>query len=242
MAQLVYLDETELRPAGKKRAKPTHLKMVALVVDEGSIRTMGERMEAVMDKNFDWPPGDFEFHGRDIWHGNGYWGEKSHEEKLQVLEDLIAIVAEIDCFVAHSTIDLAKLHEKYDGKVDGNAYLLALQFVLEKIDAYQSSSALRVVVADEKHEQELRAARMVGRMQRFGAGEVPGRKLKTIIDNLHFVDSKASYGVQLADIVAYILERRALAAKEHPNAQAALERMGSSIWAKVRTYREPWPR
>lgn len=215
MAQLVYIDETELRLARNHKAKPEHLIMVALAVEESSVMTMAERMEAVRVKSFDQLPDEFEFHGYDIWHGNGFWSDKSHEEKLAVFEDLIQIVTDLDCFVAHSTIDLVKLHERHQGAADGNAYRLALQFLLEKVDTYQSETALRVVVADEKHEEEFRAARMLGTMQQFGSGEVPGRRLTTIIDNLHFVDSKASYGVQLADVVAYVMARQRLAANGH---------------------------
>lgn len=46
-------------------------------------------------------------------------------------------------------------------------------------------------------------------MQDWGwGGEVPGRQLKTITDSLHFVSSHDSAGVQMADLVAYVIQRR----------------------------------
>ena len=64
---------------------------------------------------------------------------------------------------------------------------------------------------------------MVAEMQEWEGGEVPGRQLRTIIDTLHFVSSHDSAGVQMADLVAYIIQRRR-SAEGHPDVQAALNR------------------
>jgi len=50
--------------------------------------------------------------------------------------------------------------------------------------------------------------RMVGDMQEWGYAEVPGRRKPTsIIDSLHFVSSRVSPGVEMADLIAYVLHR-----------------------------------
>lgn len=241
MAELVYVDETEMRPIKKRPA--THLMLVAVVIDDTSVRAMAEQMEDLRRRSRPAPTAkDFEFHGQDLWHQTGPWIGKSEVEVIEIFDGLIGILEGLKCFVAHSTIDLDKLHERHSGMADENAYRLALQFLLEKVDAYPSYRASRIVIVDEKHEEKFRAIRMVGNMQKFGSGEVPGRKLTTVIDNVHFIDSAASPGVQLADVVAFIMQRRRLRRVEHPNAQAALDRWSTVITERTTTWREPWPR
>ncbi|MFE0739152.1 DUF3800 domain-containing protein, partial [Streptomyces sp. NPDC058855] len=75
----------------------------------------------------------------------------------------------------------------------------------------------------------------------WGGGQVPGVKLKTVIDSMHFVSSHASPGVQLADLVAYALQRRWNKWDSHPEAQAAIGRITDVINSHMGTWREPWP-
>jgi hypothetical protein len=87
-----------------------------------------------------------------------------------------------------------------------------------------------------------RSDRVVADTQQWGTGEVPSRPLATIIDSLHFVRSHASPGVQIADLAAYVIERRRPTPTEpHPDADAAMARMGSLVWDHTRTWRQTWP-
>lgn len=70
---------------------------------------------------------------------------------------------------------------------------------------------------------------------------VPGRKLTKIIDCLHFVDSRHSPGVQLADLAAFVLGRRRVAVEPNPDAEAAMRRLPEMVWARTCTWREAWP-
>ena len=58
------------------------------------------------------------------------------------------------------------LSRRYAGYADPNAYLLALQFLAEKADAY--GSGLKVLIADEAKEHQLRAIKMVSDLQDWG--------------------------------------------------------------------------
>lgn len=82
---------------------------------------------------------------------------------------------------------------------------------------------------------------MVADMQQWGGGEVPGRALRSIIDSLHFVRSNASPGVQLADLVAYVLQRARRMREGHPDAEAAIHRLADVVNNHTVTWREPWP-
>lgn len=188
-----------------------------------------------------WIPADFEFHANEIWNARGPWAGKEPPALLAALEDLVAVVDELDLAVVHASIDKARLHARHGGAYDGNAYLLALQFLLEKLDRWRTNQALRIIIADEAKEHELRAVKMVREMQTWAAGAVPGRRLVSVIDSMHFVDSKDSAGVQLADVVAFILHRRTLATQGHPDANAAVARMANIISDHTPTWRAPWP-
>ena len=211
---------------------------MAAIIDESKVQELRASLEQVAWKYLGWLPDDFEFHGNEIWQGSGYWKGMPPSRLLEVYEDVIDILDVRDVDIGHSSIDKARLTARYDGHTDENAYRLALQFLLEKVDGLGSSR--KVLVADESKEQELRAIKMVSDLQKWGAGEVPGRPLSTIIDSLHFVSSRASPGVQMADVVAYALQR-ARRREPHRDARKALRRIATKISDHTRTWRDPWP-
>lgn len=237
VAKFVYIDETG--SSGRAAKRQPYLTVAAAIVDETMVQQLRAGLQSVASDHLEWVPVEFEFHGHEIWGGNGYWTSKAYDELIAAYEAAMAMLDVCDIDIAHASIDKAALHTRYNGGADDNAYRLALQFLLEKVDAYGSS--LKILVADEAKEQEVRAVKMVQGMQNWSwGGEVPGRQLKTIIDSLHFVSSHDSAGVQMADLVAFVLQRRRRK-EAHPNAQAAMNRLSSLVDAHTRTWRQPWP-
>jgi len=236
MATFVYIDETG--PVGTSLDRQPQLRLAAVLVPEEQVMPLAERLRELAFKHLGWLPADFEWHGQELWNGTGCWEGKTPPELLATYGDTIHLLDELDLKVAHATINKPELAAKYNGQADGNAYRLALQFLLEKLDRL---SGLKVIVADEAKEEMVYAQKMLMGMQQWQwAGEVPGRQLSTIIDSLHFVRSDASPGVQLADLVAYLLQKAPRGAK-HPDAQAALDTMMGTIRDRLCTWREPWP-
>ncbi|MCP4303562.1 MAG: DUF3800 domain-containing protein [bacterium] len=237
MARLVYIDET-----GAPRGNLTnhrYLQIVAAIVDEEHVRGLGESLQQTAMNHLGWFPAGFEFHGNQLWNGNGEWDGKAPTELLAAYEDVIGLIDQHCISIAHSTIDRQRLHDKYHGGFDGSAYRLGLQFLLEKVNQL---SGLKVLVADESKEQEVEAKDMVARLQEWGGGEVPGRQVTSIIDSLHFVQSHESPGVQIADMAAYLLHRVRLTATEHhPDVLASRQRMLNVINSNTETYRMTWP-
>jgi uncharacterized protein DUF3800 len=237
VARLVYIDETG--SVGKGANKQPLLTLAAVLVDEGNVQPLLRAFQQAARDHLGWLPSDFEFHGNEVWSGTGYWKEKTYDERIAVYEQAIAVLETLDIDVSHASIHKQRLHARYNGAADGNTYLLALQFLLEKVDAYWPQN--KILIADEAKEHQLRAIKMVADMQEWGAGEVPGRQLRTVIDSMHFVSSHASPGVQLADLVAYALQRKWNARDSHPNAVAAINRITAVIEGHTRTWREDWP-
>ena len=188
----------------------------------------------------EWYPENFEFHGNEIWGGKNWWRHMEPPDLIEAYETVINLLTSLELDIAYSSINKAELHQKYAGSADGNAYLLALQFLLEKIDSLGVEN--KVIVADEAKEHQFRAIKMVADMQQWGLGEVPGRQLRTVIDSLHFVQSHASPGVQMADLVAFIIQRFRLKKDTHPNAIAAVTRLMDVIDNRTSTWRDAWPR
>src|SRR5579875_3374432 len=240
MAEFAYIDETGSARRGKAPDDP-YLTLVAVLVDEDKVQPLSGALQRVAVGHLGYLPADFEFHGYELWGGLRWWSGKGPAERIAAYEAAIGLLGELRLSVAHSTIDKGELHARYDGMMDGNAYLLALQFLLEKIDQLWWPGR-KIVVADEAKEQQLRAIRMVADMQQWGTGEVPGTRLRTVNDSLHFVQSSASPGVQMADLVAYILQRSRRSRERHPDAAAALARLRETITCRTVTWREPWPR
>lgn len=237
MTTFVYIDETG--PVGTSLERQPLLQLAAVLVPDVRVRDVADRLRGIAAEHLGSVPADFEWHGHDLWHGKGPWQGKGPSELLDAFRDAILLLDELDLRVAHSTVDKRRLHEKYDGDADENAYRLALQFLLEKLE--DKVEGLKVIIADEAKEEQAYAQRMMMGMQQWSwGGEVPGKQLNTVIDSLHFVRSSASPGVQLADLVAFILQRAKRGAF-HPEGQRSLDAMRATIVRHTVTWREPWP-
>lgn len=244
MADLVYIDETG--SAGKGAKNQPNLILVAVVVDEVRVKTLGERMREIAAAHLGEGRRGFEWHGVEVWNRHGAWSGKNPPELLTAFEEVIGLLEELDVWVGHSTIHKDRLRSKYGDSMSEDAYLLALQYLVEKIDSCHSSEQrLRILIADEAKQHQLKAINMVTDMQEIGSGRVLGRwqksPLTSVIDSMHFVDSARSPGVQLADMVAFILHRAELPTQGHPDADAAVNRMSQAIWGSTRTWRQTWP-
>lgn len=235
---LVYIDETG--SVGKGAKKQPLLTLSAALVHEDKVRPLREAFQKVAWDHLGWVPADFELHGNEIWNGTGHWKGKSPDELIAVYEQAVAVLDDLEINVSWASIHKEKLTKRYNGAADGNAYLLALQFMLEKIEGVHRDN--KILIADEAKEHQLRAIKMVSDLQNWGGGEVPGRELKTVIDSMHFVSSHASPGVQLADLVAFALQRKWNAWDSHPNAMAAITRIYVTVDSHASTWREAWPR
>jgi len=237
MARMVYVDETG--SVGKGANKQPLLTLVAAVVDEVNVQPLAARMRQVAMTHLGWIPRGFEFHGFEIWNGRGPWAAISIAKRVAAYEELIGLLVEFDVQIAHASIHKERLRLKYEGGADKNAYLLAMQFLLEKVD--RNIPGLKIVVADENREQQLKAIKLVSDLQDWGSGEVPGHQLPTIIDSLHFASSKSNPGIQIADAVAFIHQRRSNGWDRDPRSIALTESLFNLINTQTRTWRETWP-
>jgi len=240
LAQFVYVDETEgtfKTRIGNRRL----ITVAALLVDEGQVKPLSASLRELADRHVGNVPPGFEFHAYEIWNKHKYWASKSPEQLIAVFDDLLSLLASHDVKVVHATVDKSSFRDRYGESWLKNCYLIALQFALEKIEDY-SQRPLRVLVADENAEHQARAISMTHEMHvMVDAGVLPGRSLKSFIDSSHFINSKLSAGIQLADTVAYLHQRSRHSDQGHPNLNEAVERFAGIIKVHTVRWREPWP-
>lgn len=152
VACLVYIDETG--SVGKGASKQALLTLVAVLVDEDNVQPLGLAFRQVARDHLGWLPADFELHGQEVWNGTGYWMGKTYDELIAAYEQAIAVLETLHIDVSYASIHKQRLHDRYDGAADGNAYVLALQFLLEKIDAYRAHN--KILIAYEAKEHQVR--------------------------------------------------------------------------------------
>lgn len=236
MAILTYIDETGTSVL--EDAEQPILTVVAVLVKEDQVQPLSESMRSLAMRALGWRPLRFEFHGYEIFHGEGHWAPLDQPSLVQAYRDAIGLLERHDISVAFSSINKPKLAERYEAP--DSPYLLALQFLCEKIDRIEPEW-LKILIADESKEHELPAIDLVADLQSWGSGIVPGPSLTTIIDSLHFVRSQASPGVQLADLVAFIIQRHRLGVDTHPDAIQAVAELRAMVGEATITYRAVWP-
>lgn len=241
MAEFVYLDETGSTGSGGSSQQVFTL--VAVVIPETHIMLLAEQMRVIARSIFDEVPENFEFHAARLWNSKDYWSTLSIKERIEVYERVIQLLDELPIFIAHSSIHKKRLHDRYSGGSDNQIYLLALQFLLEKLESTSRNGDLkRIIVADENDKHHLHAIKMVADMQTSTEGVISSpRPLNSVIDTMHFVNSQNSFGVQMADMVAFIIHRSRLTSQGHPDLDAAVARMNTIIGNHTSTWRDIWP-
>ena len=243
---ICYLDESG--NTGRRRDdpdQPIHY-LAAVIVREDRIREMGDRLHALADA----APTDealVEYHGDELFHGSGPWQGVPPRLRVSEYAKALSVLSAVGAGVAHASINKPLLVG------DHNPHLLALQFLTEKIELWLRSQTdemcqRALLVADHSHEHDQYAFDLIQRMQVTG-GPVGGHRglnvsLDHIVDGVYFAHSERSWGIQLADMVAFVLNRseRIKRSPGDPRSDRAIRVLTREhIWPQLETWRELWP-
>ena len=243
---ICYLDESG--NTGKRLDdpdQPIHY-LAAVMVREDRIREMGDRLHALADAA---PIGAslVEFHGDELFHGSGPWQGVPPRLRVGEYAKALSVMSAVGAGVAHASINKPLLVG------DQNPHLLALQFLTEKIERWLRSQTdelgqRALLVADHSHEHDQYAFDLIQRMQAAG-GPVGGHRglnvsLDHIVDGVYFAHSERSWGIQLADLVAFVLNRseRIKRSPGDPRSDRAIRMLRREhISPQLQTWRELWP-
>ncbi len=231
--------------------QPIHY-LVAVLVPEEHVLSLASDLQAIAARTCPGNP-TAELHGAQLFGGDGDWRGIPVTNRVQAYKEALALIGRYGCVVAHSSIDKRRLWS--DSTVATTPHLLALQFLVERLDVFlvsqsDSSAQRALLVADETNEHEAYAINLVADLQSGGVGVVDGRRVERIVDTVHFVRSRDNRGVQLADLVAYALNRVRRKTREAKARQVTLSRgdqaldqmLSVHVNPHIGTYRDTWPR
>lgn len=226
--------------------QPIHI-LAAVIVREDRIRDMEDQLQALAEAAPTEHP-LIEYHGDQLFHGSGPWQGVIPSRRVEEYAKALAVMGEVDAGVAHASINKPLLSKNQ------NPHLLALQYLTEKIERWlrgqrDELSKHALLVADHNHEHDAYSFDLIKEMQTGGGpiGDHLGLNvsLDHIVDGVYFAHSERSRGIQLADLVAFVLNRserieRSPGARRSDEAIEMLRR--EYILPQRRTWRELWPR
>lgn len=222
--------------------QPIHW-IAAVLVPETRVAGLTQHLDAIVSAALPAAP-EAEVHAAELHGGDGAWRGVNPVDRVAVFDAFLDALPQFECTVSYASINKPALMARNYG-TPGTPHLLALQFLCEKVEAFLARQAdpmrqRALLIADETHEHERFAIEQLKRQQQGRGGEVPGIQTAHLVDNIHFVRSQDSRAVQLADVVAYVLNRGSRLPASHPS-RLAYNRFEASI-DKVRAeYRHTWP-
>lgn len=187
-----------------------------------------------------------ELRGADLHSGKGPWKRFSPSERIETYREALALLGRHGAFVAHASIDKWALRQSVSSEPK-MPHLLALRYLAEEIESYlmEQQDPLKqrtLLIADETDEHEAYAHGLVARMQVRKPSLAGGPTLTRIVDQVHFVQSETSPGVQLADLAAFVLTRRKrLPAWSLRPSDVAVRRLARIVDGRVVAFRDTWP-
>lgn len=233
MARFAYVDETGTTDLDDD-AQPV-FRLLAIVVPEHQDRPLAAGLRKITS-DYLGEQQDAELHGYEMFHGTGQWASVAVEDRIEAYRRALSLIVVHDVDIAHTAIDKRLLRQKYSQPL--NPYLLALQFLCEKLNDLRLPE-VKVLVADEKKEEMFEAVSMVSDLARLNHGVLQALPTNRIFEHLVYLDSRQCPGIQLADLAAYMRQRPR--GEGDARVQAIVAEFQQLVSNAVRTYRFPWP-
>lgn len=207
--RFAYMDEAG--NTGRKYDEPNqpiHL-ILTIVVDEENIAALHEHVRETGRRHC---PGDcrqdqFEFHGHDLFAGNGYFSGMSPAKRIEIYNDVLKGIEIAEAEVIVRGVEKSGLQRRYRNPY--HPHDIALMYTIESIERTARERDCRVLlIADEAKEVENAALRDLAQYQELGTSwGVYTEQIDHIVDTIHFVPSHSNGGIQLADCATYITAR-----------------------------------
>ncbi|HEY3295539.1 MAG TPA: DUF3800 domain-containing protein [bacterium] len=215
---LFYCDEAGNTGANIDDSSQPYHYVLALGVDEAkwtSIKTAYYALiKAVLPRigvdssNCPYPilPADFELHACEIWHRKGvHFRNLSMHDRVNLIQGAAEIIDRHKCEIVYGRCPKSKL-AKYSSPA--HPHWCAALICLERIARVCTrNNALAVVVADQNLEVQDMVKDVVSHYRHHGPPFGPAQNLQCITDNVHFMDSRGSEHMQLADVCTWLIAR-----------------------------------
>ena len=158
-----------------------------------------------------------EYRGSDLFGGRGQWRGVSSHQRIDEYAKLLSVLSQIKAGVAYTSIHKLGLAKK--NYIDPNPHMIALRSLIERLERWIKQPHIQVdilsrralLVADENHEQERYSIDLIKGMQseKRYVRSLNRYKITSdhFVDGIYFDRSERNNGIQLADLVAYIINR-----------------------------------
>lgn len=190
-------------------SQPIHL-ILTLLIDESKIALLHEHVRDTARRHC---PGrchedDFEFHGKDLFAGEGYFSGMAPTKRIEIYDDVLKGIQMADAHVVIRGVHKERLRRRYTRPF--HPHDIALMFTIESIERLAQDIDCRVLlVADEAREIEDAALRDLANYQELGTSwGWNTERVDHIIDTIHFVPSHRNPVIQLVDCATFIAGRK----------------------------------
>ncbi|MDR6689057.1 hypothetical protein J2Y41_004661 [Arthrobacter sp. 1088] len=199
----------------------------AVVFDMVSLFNLGDEIRAVMKYATDahGVPAGTELHAHPLMQGSKGWKAVAgkHRVKEKIYTKVLGAIVTSGGKVFVEGMDVERQKARYSKPLPPHE--VTLGYALERVSDYAAGKDRQVlVVADEVPDQEQHAASMA----LYSLVGTPGYRTSTLPQILHpvrFDDSSLHHGLQAADFVAYLYNRRKSVVEKDDRAAATKERM-----------------
>jgi hypothetical protein len=216
--------------------------IAALVCPEGVVGPLSNALDAVVAKAAAGYSGigtRAELHGHALLQGKDDWAPLRGmvRSRIGVYNDAFDAIASHDVRIMIRGVHVPRLNERYT--YPDHPHTVVLQHLLERIDIHAENDGDQpaLVIADEVD----RASEYRRELWRYQRDSTPGwrsRRIKNIVDTIHFAPSHASRLVQAADLIAYLHGRMTSGADRDDRAVRANEKLWSRIVPRI--YHNDW--
>lgn len=263
---LFYVDES-----GNTGAKldtpdqPIHW-LVALAVSPEVVRTLESELLAIALR---YRPHrarlpEFEFHGASIFQGEGDFSSVPPIERVRLYRELLEALSRnhvrVFCRGIHKERHAARAAAK--GYAPDHPHVLGFMYLAEEVDRWlqrqqprqelfeePAQPLLGLIVADEQREVGRRIVNKFSWWRQFGTDHgYKTREIRYLIDTVHYVPSQDSWLIQLADCVAYLVNRyqrtreaKGLAAGSYTASEKAVAKIWEDCCAGCVEHWRIWP-
>lgn len=148
-----------------------------------------------------------EFHAHELMNAQGDWIslEKDASKRIAILRRLAIEVAESGALAIVEGVDVDRLNARY--KYPDSPYEIALRHMLERVDDRCNRRGNDCQVYADMIDRKEDFVEAIAGYTRVGTPGYRSSKLTRIEQPINYIDSKDNYGIQAADLVAYVVRR-----------------------------------
>lgn len=175
-----------------------------------------------------------ELHGYDIFQGKRDWEQLTQlvRARIGVYDKALRAIADHDVAIIIRGVMSERLKERYGNKAF-HPHSVALTQLMERVDILaEEHGELALMIADEpgQSDQQPEYRADLRHFQEHGTWGYRSRRIKCVVDTIHFAPSSESRLLQAVDLIAFLHHRRVTT---RPDADARAVRANDRLWSRI---------